>query len=70
MSRILVMTLGGTICSAVENKDTIKLRTAPDKKLFEAMKGKNELSYMTPILYVSDNADADYFRTAFAAVIT
>ena len=70
MSRILVMTLGGTICSAVENKDTIKLRTAPDKKLFEAMKGKNELSYMTPILYSSENADEDYFRKAFAAVIT
>ena len=40
MSRILVVTLGGTICSAVEKGDTIKLRTAPDKNLFEALKKK------------------------------
>ena len=44
MGRILVVTLGGTICSSVENNDTIKLRTAPDKKIFEALKKKNELS--------------------------
>ena len=69
MHRILVVTLGGTICSAVENKDTIKLRTAPDKKLFEAFKGKNELSYITPILYSSENADEDYFRKALSAII-
>ncbi len=69
MHRILVVTLGGTICSAVENKDTIKLRTAPDKKLFEAVKGKNELSYVTPILYSSENADEDYFRKALSAIV-
>ena len=70
MHRILIVTLGGTICSAVENKDTIKLRTAPDKMLFEAMKGKNELSYMTPILYSSENADEEYFRKALSAIVT
>lgn len=70
MSRILVVTLGGTICSAVENKDTVKLRNAPDKAFFEAVKGKNELSYLTPILYSSENADEDYYRKAFAAIIT
>lgn len=69
MSRILVVTLGGTICSAVEKGDTIKLRTAPDKNLFEALKKKNELSYMTPILYSSENADEEYFRKALSAIV-
>ncbi|MBQ7275427.1 MAG: asparaginase [Clostridiales bacterium] len=68
MSRILVVTLGGTICSAVEKGDTIKLRTAPDKKIFEAFKKKNELSYLTPILYSSENADEEYFRKALSAI--
>ena len=69
MSRILVVTLGGTICSAVEKGDTIKLRTAPDKNLFEALKKKNELTYLTPILYSSENADEEYFRKALSAIV-
>ena len=69
MSRILVVTLGGTICSAVEKGNTIKLRTAPDKKVFEALKKKNELSYLTPILYSSENADEEYFRKALSAIV-
>ena len=68
MSRILVVTLGGTICSAVEKGDTIKLRTAPDKQIFEALKKKNELTYLTPILYSSENADGEYFRKALSAI--
>ena len=69
MGRILVVTLGGTICSSVENNDTIKLRTAPDKKIFEALKKKNELSYMTPVLYSSENADEECFRKALSAIV-
>ena len=69
MSRILVVTLGGTICSAVENKDTDKLRSAPGKTFFDAVKGRNEFTFLTPILYSSENADEDYFRKAFAAII-
>lgn len=69
MSRILIVTLGGTICSAVEKGDTIKLRTAPDKQVFEALKKNNELSYLTPILYSSENADEDYFRKALSAIV-
>lgn len=68
MSRILVVTLGGTICSSVEKGDTIKLRTAPDKNLFEALKKKNELSYITPILYSSENANEEYFRKALSSI--
>ena len=68
MSRILVVTLGGTICSVVEKGDTIKLRTAPDKQIFEALKKKNELTYLTPILYSSENADGEYFRKALSAI--
>jgi L-asparaginase/Glu-tRNA(Gln) amidotransferase subunit D len=69
MGRILVVTLGGTICSSVDNNDTIKLRTAPDKKIFEALKKKNELSYMTPVLYSSENADEECFRKALSAIV-
>lgn len=70
MSRILVVTLGGTICSAVENKDTVRLRNTPDKAFFDAVKGKNELSFLTPILYSSENADEEYFRKALSAIIS
>lgn len=70
MSRILVVTLGGTICSAVEKGDTVKLRTAPDKAIFEKLKSRNSvLSYLTPILYSSENAGEDYFRKAFASIM-
>ena len=69
MSRILVVTLGGTICSAVENKDTVKLRNAPDAAFFDAVKGKHELSFLTPILYSSENAGEDYFREALKAIV-
>ncbi len=69
MGRILVVTLGGTICSAVEKSDTIKLHTAPDKNIFEALKKKNELSYITPVLYSSENADEQYYRKALSAIV-
>lgn len=69
MGRILVVTLGGTICSAVEKGDTIKLHTAPDKNIFEALKKKNELSYITPVLYSSENADEQYYRKALSAIV-
>ncbi len=69
MSRILAVTLGGTICSAVEKGDTIKLLAATDKKLFDSFRKKNELSFLTPILYSSENADEEYYREAFRAII-
>ena len=69
MSRILVVTLGGTICSAVEGGDTIKLHAAPDADFWKNLKGKNEFSFLTPILYSSENADEEYFRKAFEAII-
>ncbi|MCR5594061.1 MAG: asparaginase domain-containing protein [Saccharofermentans sp.] len=69
MSRILVVTLGGTICSATEGGDTIKLHAAPDADFWKNLKGKNELSFLTPILYSSENADEEYFRKAFEAII-
>ena len=69
MSRILVVTLGGTICSAVDKGDTVKLRAAPDKSFFDKFNVKSELSYLTPILYSSENADEEYFRSAFTAII-
>lgn len=69
MSKILVVTLGGTICSSVEAGNTIKLRGAPDKSFWNKMQSRSDLAFLTPILYSSENADEDYFRKALAAII-
>lgn len=69
MSKILVVTLGGTICSAVEVGDTIKLKGAPEISFYDKLKGRSEFSYLTPILYSSENADEGYYREALSGII-
>lgn len=68
MNRILVVTLGGTICSANKD-DTIKLQGAIDRGFFDKLKANVEFSYLTPVLYSSENANEDYFRKALGAII-
>lgn len=68
MNRILVVTLGGTICSANKG-DTIKLGAALDRSFFDKFKSNAEFSFLTPVLYSSENANEDLFRKALSAII-
>jgi len=68
MNRILVVTLGGTICSS--NKDnTIKLGGAIDRSFFDKFKSNCEFSFFTPVLYSSENANEELYRKALSAII-
>ena len=69
MSRILVVTLGGTICSATKD-NTVKLHAVPNMSFWDKIINKEELSFLTPVLYSSENADESSFRKGLSAIIS
>ena len=67
-NRILVISLGGTVCSRVTSDNTIKLAAPPDKSFWDSMKFGGELVFVNPISYSSENAGISYFRTAIKGI--
>ena len=68
MSKILAVCLGGTISSSIDNK-VIKLKGAPEESFWRKFNIKEELSFLTPILYSSENADIGMYKEALKGVI-
>lgn len=68
MSKILAVCLGGTISSATDNK-VIKLKGAPERSFWDKFKISEELAFVTPILYSSENADIDMYKAAIKGTI-
>ncbi|MBR6880209.1 MAG: asparaginase [Clostridiales bacterium] len=68
MAKILIVSLGGTICSKTGQDKVIKLSAAPDRSFFTGLGFKGELCFYNPISYSSENATVSYFREALSGI--